>query len=172
MRRAYLAAPALALSLFVSGFFACSQSSNPTAPPGPDAAVGDAGAEADAWPPTPAAWDRPVTRPDDQTATMNRAACTYDAGSLPGETLGPTVPVDTDIPIDTIVVMIQENHSFDQYYSHLNTYAMRSDIESASDTTTNPTMVGGGDAGPPSEAGAGEGGAADGGAADAAPHVY
>ena len=37
-------------------------------------------------PPTPAAWDAPVTRPDDQTAAQNRVACTYKRGDMPAAT--------------------------------------------------------------------------------------
>jgi phospholipase C len=167
MRRVLLGACLTALSAFASGFFACSQSNSTPPPPAMDAAPLDAGA--DVWPPTPPEWDRPITRPDDMTAQTNRAACMYQRGALPGETLGPSVPVDTDMPIQTIVVMIQENHSFDQYFSHLNKFAQRTDIESAPDNTTNPTVVGG-EGGTP-EAGAGEGGS-EAGPPDAGVHAY
>src|SRR5579884_3152383 len=63
-------------------------------------------------PPTPAAWDAPVTRPDDQTAAQNRAACTYKRGDMPAATLGTSTPVDKDIPIKNVIVVMMENHSF------------------------------------------------------------
>ncbi|MEO7112431.1 MAG: alkaline phosphatase family protein [Polyangiaceae bacterium] len=69
--------------------------------------------------PGPAAWNRAVTRPDDATASSKRTACGYQAGALPGETLGSSTPVDTDIPIQKIIVIMQENRSFDSYYSSL-----------------------------------------------------
>ncbi len=81
-------------------------------------------------------------RPDDQTAAASRAACRYARGALPAQTLGTSAPLGTDIPIDTIVVLMLENRSFDSYFSHLGKYAKRSDIESAPDTTTNPDKTG------------------------------
>jgi phospholipase C len=133
---------AMPIALFPIGllpYAGCSSSSTPSPVDS---------ADADLRPPTPAAWDRDVTRPDDPTAASARAACKYSAGALPGETLGATYPVDKDIPIQTIVVFMQENRSFDTYYGHLNKFAGRNDVESAPDTTTNPTVIG-------SDAGAG-----------------
>ena len=92
---------------------------------------------------TPCAWDQPVTRPDDTTAQMQRAACAYNRGDMPAATLGPGTPIDTDIPIDNIVVVVMENHSFDSYLGHLNQYANRTDIESADAGATNPGVDGG-----------------------------
>jgi len=37
---------------------------------------------------------------------------------------------------------MMENHSFDDYFSHLGKYANRTDIESASDAATNPRKTG------------------------------
>ncbi len=99
----------------------------------PDAAVPDA----DTRPPTPPEWDRTVTRPDDATASASRASCKYARGAMPAETLGTSSPVDKDIPIENIVVVVQENRSFDSYYGHLAKFARRVDIESAPDSTTN-----------------------------------
>jgi phospholipase C len=84
----------------------------------------------------------PSPRPDDATAAAGRAACNYNRGALPHETLGPSAPLGADIPIDTIVVLMMENRSFDSYFSHLGKYANRTDIESAPDTTTNPFKTG------------------------------
>jgi phospholipase C len=124
----------LPLGLFaLSPLAACSSSSSP-------AASTDAGD--DTRPPTPPAWDRAVTRPSDGDATSGRTACKFARGAMPAETLGASTPVDKDIPVETIVVVMMENHSFDNYFGHLNKYANRTDIESAPDTTTNPTTVG------------------------------
>ena len=107
------------------------------APPGPPDAADDAGPPVDA-----SDWDRPVTRPDDDAAAAARAACAYGRGALPAETLGRSSPVDVAIPIETVVVLMQENRSFDSYFAHLNRYAGRTDIESAPDTASNPETVG------------------------------
>jgi phospholipase C len=61
---------------------------------------------------------------------------------MPASTLGTSTPVDTDIPIDNIVVVMMENHSFDSYLGHLNQYAGRTDIESADAGATNPDVDG------------------------------
>ncbi len=90
----------------------------------------------------PAAASDAAARPDDMTAAASRAACRYKRGALPSQTLGSNSPLGTDIPIDTIVVLMQENRSFDSYFSHLGRYAGRTDIESAPDSTSNPTSTG------------------------------
>ena len=63
----------------------------------------------DTRPPTPPEWDRPVTRPDDTTATSSRATCKFARGALPAETLGASTPIDSAIPIDTVIVLMMEN---------------------------------------------------------------
>ena len=109
-------------------------STSQTSSPGP--------ADADTRPPTPPEWDRAVTRPDDATAVSSRTSCKFARGAMPAETLGTGTRVDKDMPIETIVVLMMENHSFDNYFGHLNQYAGRTDIESAPDTAANPTQVG------------------------------
>ncbi len=96
----------------------------------------------DPRPPTPAAWDRPVTRPAEREAAALRADCKYTAGALPAETLGAERPVGKEIPIETIVVLMQENRSFDHYFGHLGRYAGRSDIAAAPEDATNPGRSG------------------------------
>jgi len=119
-------------------------------------------------PPTPAAWDRTVTRPDDSTATSSRAACKYARGALPAETLGAGTPVDKGIPIDTVVVLVMENHSFDNYFGQLGKYLGRTDIESPPPGASNPTVVG-----QDPDAGVADGGGADaGGDGGVAPTSY
>ncbi len=112
---------------------ACSKSSGSAG--GPDAAV-------DTRPPTPPEWDRAVTRADDATATAGRAACKFTRGAMPAETLGSTTPLDRDIPIENVVVLMMENRSFDHYFGHLNKYAGRTDVESAPETASNPDRIG------------------------------
>jgi len=101
----------------------------------------DAGAP-DERPPTPPEWDRAVTRPSEAEAASSRTACKFAKGAMPAETMGREVPVDQDIPIDTIVVVMQENRSFDHYFGHLGRYLGRADVESAPETATNPDKSG------------------------------
>jgi phospholipase C len=84
----------------------------------------------------------PVPRVDDATAKGERDACHFARGAMPVDTLGKSTPIDKDIPIENVVVVMMENHSFDNYFSHLNAYAQRTDIESAPDTATNPDASG------------------------------
>src|SRR5512147_1939724 len=46
-------------------------------------------------------------------------ACPFGAGALPADTLAPGAPHGADIPIDTIVVLMQENRSYDHYFGQL-----------------------------------------------------
>jgi phospholipase C len=52
-------------------------------------------------------------------ADAARRACTYKSGALPAQTLASDAPHGSKIPIDHIVIIMQENHSFDSYYSHI-----------------------------------------------------
>jgi len=90
----------------------------------------------------PAEWDRTVTRPANEgAASQLRSTCAFKRGAMPAETLGSEIPVDRAIPIETVVVVMQENRSFDSYFGHLNKYAHRTDIESAPDDASNPEQV-------------------------------
>lgn len=81
-------------------------------------------------------------RPDETAAKASRGACTFARGAMPRDTLGATVPVGTDIPIDTVVVLMLENHSFDNYFARLGKYAGRTDIEGAPEDASNPDKAG------------------------------
>lgn len=80
---------------------------------------------------------------DAGSAAAARATCTFTRGAMPAATLEPTVPFGQAMPIDHIVVLVQENHSFDQYLGHLAAYeatlGIINTIDSASDSATNPT---------------------------------
>ncbi len=108
----------------------------------PDQPAADAGADVDMRPPTPPEWDRPVTRPADGTAVADRAACKFQAGSMPAETLGASTPVDKDIPIDNVVVVMMENHSFDNYFAGFAKYTGRNDVEVPPPNASNPEKTG------------------------------
>src|SRR5262249_55290608 len=70
-----------------------------------------------------------------------RAACEYHAGSLPAETQGASHPSGKDIPIKHILVLMQENRSFDHYFMKLPQHG-QPDVEAAPDTFTNPDTMG------------------------------
>ena len=95
-------------------------------------------AEPDLRPATPAEWDRTVARPDEAAAAAARDACKFTRGALPDETLGAGVPTGKDMPIETIVVLMQENRSFDHYFGHFGKYAGRTDVESPPEDASNP----------------------------------
>lgn len=70
-------------------------------------------------PPGPAEWNRVVERPEDAVASAGREACQFAAGSLPLETHGDQAPDGSTIPIEHIIVIMQENRSFDHYWQML-----------------------------------------------------
>src|SRR5271170_7795052 len=81
----------------------CSSSSSPAAGPS------DAGPVVETGPPPPS----------DTVAASTRASCGYDVGSLTAATPGASAPDGTAIPIDTIVIVMMENRSFDHYFQDL-----------------------------------------------------
>src|SRR5262245_29406021 len=54
-----------------------------------------------------------------------RRSCQFEAGALPAETLGAELPRGADIPIDHIIVLMQENRSFDNYFGQLPAFGQR-----------------------------------------------
>jgi phospholipase C len=48
-----------------------------------------------------------------------RAACTFEAGAWPAETIGTDYRVGDDLPIKHVLVIMQENRSFDNYLGRL-----------------------------------------------------
>jgi phospholipase C len=136
---------ALGLSLLALLSAACSSTSNGGAPTNGDAAtggdgaadaLGDDGSSDGAGSMVPPSWNRPVTPPADDAAASQRAACGYKAGALPAETLGKSQPTGTSIPIDTVVVVMMENRSFDHYFQHLKMNGW-TDVETAPETFSN-----------------------------------
>lgn len=86
-------------------------------------------------------WDRPVTPPTDEEAAEGRAACTYRAGALPAETQGASAPSGRAIPVDHILVVMQENRSFDHYFQGLPAYG-QPDVAVAPSGFSNPDVDG------------------------------
>ncbi len=74
-------------------------------------------------------------------AAADRAKCKFGAGDLPAASLGDAPALGAHIPIDNIVLVMQENHSFDAYFSSLTIPGQT--LDGASPTATNPDPLGG-----------------------------
>jgi phospholipase C len=78
---------------------------------------------------------------------------------MPAATLGPSTPIDTQIPIENVVVLMMENRSFDSMFGHLNEYGSRTDVNEPPPNASNPAQAASWDAGTPaSDDGGAEGG--------------
>jgi phospholipase C len=86
----------------------------------------------------------PGAPPSDTVAEAARAACSYDAGALAVDTQGASAPDGDSIPIDTIVIVMMENRSFDHYFQDLPNGPgwSRGDVEVAPDNASNPGVDG------------------------------
>ncbi len=80
----------------------------------------------------PRSWDSAVSRPSSEAvAEQQRKACAFRRGAMPAATLGSELPVgngrlgDTSIPIQNVIVLMQENRSFDSYFGHLAAWAKK-----------------------------------------------
>ena len=73
-------------------------------------------------------------------ALAARQACTFKAGDLPGVSLAKDAPLGSQIPIDTIVVIMMENRSFDHLLGNLQ--SMQPDADVAPLDATNPDTDG------------------------------
>lgn len=62
--------------------------------------------------------DLPRTE-DEAALAAKRKACTFQKGAWPAETIGKDLPVYEDIPIDHVIVIMQENRSWDHYFGQL-----------------------------------------------------
>ena len=62
----------------------------------------------------------PITRTENEAQlAVKRQACGFAAGAWPAETIGTDYPVGADIPINHVIVIMQENRSFDHYLGRL-----------------------------------------------------
>ncbi|MEZ4221273.1 MAG: alkaline phosphatase family protein [Polyangiaceae bacterium] len=66
-----------------------------------------------------------------------RQGCQYGSGLTTTDTIGPQVPHGDALPFEHIIVLMQENRSFDHYFSSLPAYGV-TDVDVASPTATNP----------------------------------
>ena len=73
-------------------------------------------------------------------AAAARQACTFKADTLPGLSLAKDSPLGSQIPIDTFVIIMMENRSFDHMLGNL--AAMQPDAEVAPLDATNPDLDG------------------------------
>jgi phospholipase C len=112
--------PPLALglvSLTLGGLGGCSSSSSSDNPSSDGGAHGTADAALDAR--ADGGGDAEIKPPTDTAAEEARQNCTYDVGSLALATQGASAPDGSKIPIDTIVIVMMENRSFDHYFQGL-----------------------------------------------------
>lgn len=79
----------------------------------------------------------PRSNLSDAQAAQARAACQFQAGTLPGLSLAKDAPLGPEIPINNIVVLIFENRSFDHLLGNL-PQAGQPDAEVAPAGVTNP----------------------------------
>lgn len=77
-----------------------------------------------------------------QQAAAARQACTFGAGTPPGLSQAKDAPLGADIPIDTIVVLMLENRSFDHLLQNLPAVG-QPDAEVAPAGASNPNPDGG-----------------------------
>ena len=62
----------------------------------------------------------PITRTEGEgQLAPQRQACAFDAGAWPAQTIGTDYAVGSDIPINHVIVIMQENRSFDHYLGRL-----------------------------------------------------
>ena len=76
------------------------------------------------------------------SAYSGSPTCQFEAGALPAETLPPGTPHGEAIPIDHIVVLMQENRSFDHYFGRLRPEGKRA-AEGPPKGASNPDPTGG-----------------------------
>jgi phospholipase C len=74
--------------------------------------------------------------PSSEHYAEQRKACTFERGALPAETLGTSVPLGDQIPIDHFVMLMQENRSFDHYFGTM------PGVEGFPDSYSNPDANG------------------------------
>jgi phospholipase C len=109
----------LACAASVGAIAACSTYGSLAGPAAADASTSDAGsgeidASGDVLAPPP------ITRTQTEAQLgPQRAACAFDAGAWPAQTIGTDYPLGSDIPINHILVIVQENRSFDHYLGRL-----------------------------------------------------
>lgn len=70
-----------------------------------------------------------------------RASCKYEVGSFAEDTHGEEAPPPATLPVEHIIVLMQENRSFDHYFQKLRAYGQQ-DVDVAPDDFSNPDKHG------------------------------
>jgi phospholipase C len=78
---------------------------------------------------------------DENGAIAARQACMFKAGDPPGISVEKTAKLGSQIPIDTIVVVMMENRSFDHLFSNLPAFG-QPDVDVADASKSNPDSQG------------------------------
>jgi phospholipase C len=78
---------------------------------------------------------------DARGAAEARAACRFGAGTLPGLSVARDAPLGSQIPVDTVVILMMENRSFDHLLSRLPAVG-QPDVEVAPPDASNPSSAG------------------------------
>lgn len=82
-----------------------------------------------------------LPRIEDDAAAASRAACEFQAGALPYQTLGKSDRIGKQIPIDHVILIMMENRSFDHYFAKLKEYG-QPDVDVSTDAFQNPNSLG------------------------------
>jgi len=67
--------------------------------------------------------------------------CTRPAGSVPDSTRAPGTP-DSNIPIENILIIMQENRAFDHYFGQLNQFGYNGEVDGLTEEMSNPDVDG------------------------------
>jgi phospholipase C len=95
-----------------------------------------AGCDAD-----PPAYSGPRSTLDETAALSAREACTFQAGDPAGLTVAKDARLGKEIPIDTVIVLMMENRSFDHLLSRLPAFG-QPDVDVATASATNNDSAG------------------------------
>jgi phospholipase C len=91
---------------------------------------------------SPTATESPTpTATLDRRKAEARRACAFGEGALPADTLDPDVPRGDAIPLQHLVIVMQENRSFDHYFGRLPA-AGHADVEGLPPGASNPDAEG------------------------------
>ena len=90
---------------------------------------------------TVAGYSGPRSEYDDDAAQAARTACTFKAGDPAGISVAKDAKLGKQIPIDTIVVLMMENRSFDHLFSNLPATG-QTDVDVRPDSASNPDSQG------------------------------
>lgn len=122
------------------GISACSSSSDDaTAGGGGSGGASDVDASADV---SADVGDDAAPCTDEAVAKASRASCAFAAGDLAEKTLGCAARTRSNLPIEHVIVLMQENRSFDHYLGRLKGHG-QDDVDVPADGASNPATDGG-----------------------------